>query len=313
MASGGYIVSDTRDFSLPPTVIQLQSEARMLGFSAEAYYIKCLKLPVLRHSRSESDVSLSESSRSGSSLLGDGSQHEDKSAEMMHMVCASSSTVSGQSSADSNHMTATVMVTVATTGGTPTSSMQAAINPNLPSAGSAQHDQGQCKPCCFFRRGKCVKGLDCDFCHFVHPNIGPRPGKTSRDRDKAKAARVARTVRAWEGGGTLPGPWREFVEARKQEAQAHTPGANDGWVDELVFDVSDLATRVRAAKESKRVVSFGYVGSVGRSLTKKDRMWLDVWEKFDQEGIMIELGADQTSLHNPWAGGPCSALRQRQL
>lgn len=64
------------------------------------------------------------------------------------------------------------------------------------------------------------------------------------------------------------------------------------WVDEVIHDLNDLVIRVRKAKVNKEVVSLAYQGNV-----------VDVWEKFDQENIFIELGSDQTSLHNPWAGG----------
>lgn len=65
-----------------------------------------------------------------------------------------------------------------------------------------------------------------------------------------------------------------------------------GWVDELIEDLDDLINRVRSAQENQEVVSIAYLGNV-----------VDVWEKFDEENITIELGSDQTSLHNPWAGG----------
>jgi urocanate hydratase len=65
-----------------------------------------------------------------------------------------------------------------------------------------------------------------------------------------------------------------------------------GWVDELIDDLEQLVARVSAAKRNKEVVSIAYLGNV-----------VDVWERFDVEGIFIELGSDQTSLHNPWAGG----------
>jgi urocanate hydratase len=65
-----------------------------------------------------------------------------------------------------------------------------------------------------------------------------------------------------------------------------------GWVDHVVEDVAELADQVRAAMEAKKVVSFAYLGNV-----------VDVWEHFDTAGIHIHLGSDQTSLHNPWAGG----------
>lgn len=65
-----------------------------------------------------------------------------------------------------------------------------------------------------------------------------------------------------------------------------------GWVDEVISDLDELCTRVKAAKAAKEVVSIAYNGNV-----------IEVWEKFDKEGIYVDLGSDQTSLHNPWAGG----------
>mmetsp|Transcript_112343 Transcript_112343/g.194839 ORF Transcript_112343/g.194839 Transcript_112343/m.194839 type:complete len:685 (-) Transcript_112343:60-2114(-) len=65
-----------------------------------------------------------------------------------------------------------------------------------------------------------------------------------------------------------------------------------GWVDEVVKDLDELVTKVKAAKTEKRVVSFAYLGNV-----------VDIWEKFDKEDVYVDLGSDQTSLHNPWAGG----------
>lgn len=65
-----------------------------------------------------------------------------------------------------------------------------------------------------------------------------------------------------------------------------------GWVDEVITDLNHLAKRVKQAKEQKETVSLAYQGNV-----------VDVWEHFDRENIYIDLGSDQTSLHNPWAGG----------
>ena len=65
-----------------------------------------------------------------------------------------------------------------------------------------------------------------------------------------------------------------------------------GWVDEVISDLNELVERVKLAKEKEEVVSIAYDGNV-----------VDVWEKFDEENIYIDLGSDQTSLHNPWAGG----------
>ena len=65
-----------------------------------------------------------------------------------------------------------------------------------------------------------------------------------------------------------------------------------GWVDEVIKDLDKLCSRVKNAVSNKEVVSIAYDGNI-----------VDVWEKFDEENIFIDLGSDQTSLHNPWAGG----------
>ncbi len=67
---------------------------------------------------------------------------------------------------------------------------------------------------------------------------------------------------------------------------------SQGWVDEVILDLDLLASRVRDAVSNKETVSIAYDGNV-----------VEVWEKFDEENIYIDLGSDQTSLHNPWAGG----------
>lgn len=67
---------------------------------------------------------------------------------------------------------------------------------------------------------------------------------------------------------------------------------SQGWVKEVISDLDQLAQRVREAKKNKETVSIGYDGNI-----------VEVWEKFDEENIHIDLGSDQTSLHNPWAGG----------
>ena len=65
-----------------------------------------------------------------------------------------------------------------------------------------------------------------------------------------------------------------------------------GWINEVFENIDELVARVTLAKANKEVVSLAYLGNV-----------VDVWERFDQENIHIDLGSDQTSLHNPWAGG----------
>ncbi|WP_435625225.1 urocanate hydratase [Flagellimonas sp.] len=65
-----------------------------------------------------------------------------------------------------------------------------------------------------------------------------------------------------------------------------------GWVDEVWKNISDLTTRTKKAIADNEVVSLAYIGNV-----------VEVWERFYEEGIFVHLGSDQTSLHNPWAGG----------
>ena len=65
-----------------------------------------------------------------------------------------------------------------------------------------------------------------------------------------------------------------------------------GWVDELHEDLDTLVPRIRKAVEGREVVSLAYVGNV-----------VDLWERLAQEQLHVDLGSDQTSLHNPWAGG----------
>ena len=65
-----------------------------------------------------------------------------------------------------------------------------------------------------------------------------------------------------------------------------------GWVDEVIEDLDELVIRVIKAKTNKEVVSIAYLGNI-----------VDLWEKLDEADVFIELGSDQTSLHNPWAGG----------
>ena len=67
---------------------------------------------------------------------------------------------------------------------------------------------------------------------------------------------------------------------------------DQGWVDEVTSDIGLLCERVKLAKSRREVVSIAYLGNI-----------VDVWEKFSEENIYIDLGSDQTSLHNPWAGG----------
>jgi urocanate hydratase len=75
-------------------------------------------------------------------------------------------------------------------------------------------------------------------------------------------------------------------------AKATQKRHEQGWVDEVITNLDALVIRVREAQQKKEVVSIAYQGNV-----------VDVWEKFAEANIYIDLGSDQTSLHNPWAGG----------
>jgi len=67
---------------------------------------------------------------------------------------------------------------------------------------------------------------------------------------------------------------------------------SQGWVDEVISDLDQLADRVKMAIDTKETVSIAYDGNI-----------VEVWEHFAKKNIQIDLGSDQTSLHNPWAGG----------
>ncbi len=65
-----------------------------------------------------------------------------------------------------------------------------------------------------------------------------------------------------------------------------------GWVDELHYSLDELIERIKKAVNEKEIVSLAYVGNV-----------VDLWERLAKDKINVDLGSDQTSLHNPWAGG----------
>ena len=67
---------------------------------------------------------------------------------------------------------------------------------------------------------------------------------------------------------------------------------DQGWVDEMHEDLDELMVRIRKAVSEREVISLAYVGNV-----------VDLWERLADEDIRVDLGSDQTSLHNPWAGG----------
>lgn len=67
---------------------------------------------------------------------------------------------------------------------------------------------------------------------------------------------------------------------------------SQGWVDEVYTSLDELMPRIRKAVAAKEAVSLAYQGNV-----------VDLWERLVEEDMKVDLGSDQTSLHNPWAGG----------
>ena len=89
--------------------------------------------------------------------------------------------------------------------------------------------------------------------------------------------------------GNIAGVVSVVAEINPQAARKRY---DQGWVDELYADLDGLIPAVRAAVAEKKAVSMAYLGNV-----------VDLWERLADEGIDVDLGSDQTSLHNPWAGG----------
>jgi urocanate hydratase len=75
---------------------------------------------------------------------------------------------------------------------------------------------------------------------------------------------------------------RKAIEKRQQQ----------GWVDEIISDETELIARIRLAQHKKETLSIAYYGNI-----------VTLWEILDRADIFVDLGSDQTSLHNPWAGG----------
>lgn len=89
--------------------------------------------------------------------------------------------------------------------------------------------------------------------------------------------------------GNIAGVVSVVAEINPKAAQKRY---EQGWVDELHDDLDELIPAVRKAVEGRRTVSMAYIGNV-----------VDLWERLAEEEIKVDLGSDQTSLHNPWAGG----------
>ena len=89
--------------------------------------------------------------------------------------------------------------------------------------------------------------------------------------------------------GNIAGVVSVIAEINPKAAQKRY---DQGWVDELHSNLDELIPAIRYAVENRKTVSMAYVGNV-----------VDLWERLANENIKVDLGSDQTSLHNPWAGG----------
>ena len=89
--------------------------------------------------------------------------------------------------------------------------------------------------------------------------------------------------------GNISGVVSVIAEINPKAAQKRY---DQGWVDELHESLDELIPRIRRACAAREVVSLAYVGNV-----------VDLWERLAAEDVSVDLGSDQTSLHNPWAGG----------
>ncbi len=105
---------------------------------------------------------------------------------------------------------------------------------------------------------------------FISSGLGGMSGA------QAKAAVIAGTI------GVIAEINPKAVEKRHRQ----------GWVDEVYTDINELLNRISAARSNKEAVSLAYQGNI-----------VDLWETLAEQDVFIELGSDQTSLHNPWAGG----------
>lgn len=89
--------------------------------------------------------------------------------------------------------------------------------------------------------------------------------------------------------GNIAGVVSVVAEINPKAAQKRY---DQGWVDEMYSSLDEIIPQIRKSMEERRTVSMAYVGNV-----------VDLWERLADENIRVDLGSDQTSLHNPWAGG----------
>ncbi len=120
-------------------------------------------------------------------------------------------------------------------------------------------------------------------------------GRRLQDGDEGLAGKVFVTSGLGGMSGAQPkaaviaGAIGVVAEVNPKAAQTRY---EQGWVDEIYTDLDLMIDRIEKAKAGKEAVSIAYQGNI-----------IDLWEKFVEKNVKVELGSDQTSLHNPWAGG----------
>ncbi len=116
-----------------------------------------------------------------------------------------------------------------------------------------------------------------------------RPGQTSTHGMLFVSSGLGGMSGAQPKAGNIAGVVSVVAEINPQAAQKRY---DQGWVDELHDSLDELIPTIRRAVDEKRTISMAYVGNI-----------VDLWERLADEDIHVDLGSDQTSLHNPWAGG----------
>ena len=113
--------------------------------------------------------------------------------------------------------------------------------------------------------------------------------KTASDGSITPFQAVCTALAATVGTGNIAGVVSVTAEINPAAvAKRH----EQGWVDEVFTDLPALLKRVNEAREAGEAVSFAYQGNI-----------VDLWEFLADKGVQVDLGSDQTSLHNPYAGG----------
>ena len=116
-----------------------------------------------------------------------------------------------------------------------------------------------------------------------------RPGQTSPQGMLFVSSGLGGMSGAQPKAGNIAGVVSVVAEINPKAASKRY---EQGWVDELHDNLDELIPAIRQAVAEKHTVSMAYVGNV-----------VDLWERLADEEIQVDLGSDQTSLHNPWAGG----------